>query len=387
MKAPDLLGSAPKDKHLRPVKLSVCHIISGDLWAGAACQVSNLLSELVLMEGIHVSTITFNEGRLTKELKRLEVPVTCLPEESLSPIGIILGICRHIRHFEVDVVHCHGHKEHILGCLAIVLARRPAKMVRTLHGMPEPYFGLAGLRAKAFSRLQEFFFSHFTQTVIAVSQDMEKRLQRKTWAKKLVCIHNGVNLEMVKADIPAQMMRQQMNIEEEKFIIGTACRLVPIKRLDILIDAFHQIHDKHPHTVLIIAGDGPLLPRLKQKTEFLEMQSHIRFLGHRDDIYNIISMFDLFVMTSEHEGIPITLLEALSLGVPVIVPAVGGIPEILEGRRAAQYPPLSIEHLVDQVCMVIQKKISPSVEVPKEKLFPFSAKITATKTANLYETL
>jgi len=366
---------------------NICHIVSGDLWAGASSQVWNLLSELVRREDIRLSSITFNDGRLSEELRQLEIPVTCLPEYRLSPFGILLGICRHLRNYEVDVVHCHGYKEHILGCLAGTLARRPVKVVRTLHGMLEPYSGLAGLRAKAFSRLQEFFFRHFTHAVIVVSRDMEKRLETKTWAKKLVCIHNGVNLEKIKADIPAQIMRQHFGIEPGTFIIGTACRLVPIKRLDLLIDAFHQIHERYPNTLLAIAGDGPLLSRLKHQTELLQLNSSLRFLGHRDDIYNIISMFDLFVMTSEHEGVPITLLEALSLGVPVIAPAVGGIPEILKGQPAIQYPPLSVRDLVDQVSLVIEKRGRLIAEISPKNPFPFSAKLTATKTRHIYATL
>jgi glycosyltransferase involved in cell wall biosynthesis len=368
--------------------LTICHIISGDLWAGAACQVSNLLSELIKNERFHCSAITFNRGRLTNELRELGMPVLCVPENENSPIEIIRHIRAQIIEKKVNIIHCHGHKEHILGCLARLAARRPLKVVRTLHGMPEPYYGLAGLRAKLSQKLQEMCSIFLTDQVIVVSSDMRERLKFQRWARKIVCIHNGINPEKVKAAMSADEMRKRLEISKTEFVIGTACRLVPIKRIDLLLETFSSVNRKHPHSLLLISGDGPLSAELKKKSKILGISERVRFLGHRDDLYDVMSVFDLFVMTSEHEGVPMVILEALTLGIPIVAPAVGGIPEILEGQQATLLDPLTRENLAEHILGEINKKTSSARNASGGRTVSFiSAEQTATETALAYDHL
>jgi glycosyltransferase involved in cell wall biosynthesis len=132
-------------------------------------------------------------------------------------------------------------------------------------------------------------------------------------------------------------MRKKLGIEGDELIIGTACRLVPIKRIDVLLGAFRMVRDTHPNAVLVIGGTGPLSDELKSVAAGLGIESKVKFLGHRDDIHDVMSAFDLFVMTSTHEGVPMALLEALAFGVPAVVPAVGGIPEVCPKEGVTLY--------------------------------------------------
>ncbi len=308
---------------------NVCHIISGDLWAGAECQAVNLLSELAKNEGLRLSAITFNSGRLSDELRDLGVAITCLPESELSSLGLVKGIREHMDNHQVDIIHCHGYKEHILGCAASLFCENRPKVVRTLHGMPEPFSGTAKVRSEFFSMVQEFLMRYLTDKIVVVSQDMKRGLSKKKWANKMTSIHNGIDLSRVRATIPRDEMRRRLGIDENDFVIGTACRLVAIKRIDLLLEVFRQVNQNHPQTLLTICGDGPLRPELQDRAEILGIAPRVLFLGHRDDIYNVMSAFDVFAMTSEHEGIPMVLLEVIALGIPIIAPEVGGIPEIL----------------------------------------------------------
>jgi glycosyltransferase involved in cell wall biosynthesis len=312
--------------------VNVCHIISGDIWAGAECQVANLASELVKDEGLDVSAISFNPGRLSDELRGLGITVTCLPENELSLFEILKGIKEHLDAHHVDIIHCHGHKEHILGCVAGLFCKNRPKAMRTLHGMPEPFSGGAKVRSDIFGLVQELFLRYLTDRIVVVSQDMKRGLSKKQWANKMECIHNGVDLDKVKASTPREEMRRRLGIDNGAFVIGTACRLVAIKRIDLLLEAFRQVNQEHPSTLLLICGDGPLRLELQGRAEILGIEAGVRFLGHRDDIYDVMSTFDVFAMTSEHEGIPMVLLEAIALGVSIVAPRVGGIPEIVSTR-------------------------------------------------------
>ena len=308
--------------------MNICHIISGDLWAGAECQVVNLLSELIKTNGITFSAITFNPGRLTSELEKMGVNVTCLPEETLSSPGILLGIRKHIRDHAPDVIHCHGHKEHILGCISNLLSKRRPKIVRTLHGMPEPFSRSARIRAEFFDEAQEFCLKYLTDRIIVVSQDMQHRLSNKSWAEKVTCVHNGIDCSRVRATVSRDEMRRRLGVKDDDFVIGTACRLVPIKRIDLLLEAFRMIKQVRPEVLLVICGDGPLYTELKEYAATLGIAGSARFLGHRDDIYDVMNTFDIFVLCSDHEGMPMALLEAYALGIPIVAANVGGIPEM-----------------------------------------------------------
>jgi glycosyltransferase involved in cell wall biosynthesis len=367
----------------------VCHVVSGDLWAGAACQVFNLLSELVTNDRIRLSAIVFNTGKLYKSLTSLKMPVLCLPEDTLSPLQIWWQVRRCIRNRKVDIMHCHGHKEHIIGCAAALSLRKRVKVIRTLHGMPEPYSGMAGFRARCSNALQEVCSLFLTDMIIVVSQDMKARVARRPWAGKSVCIHNGINPERIRTSVPSTVTRERLKFHGNEFLVGTACRLVPVKRLDILIQAFHALHRIFDHVTLIIAGDGPLMPELRRQADALGISDRVRFLGHCDDIYNIISIFDLFVMTSEHEGVPMALLEAISLGVPAVAPAAGGIPEVVKGHKVSLFPPLCIHDLIEIMSGAVKNRNGwvPHEQITKNNVRSISAKQTSIETARVYEAI
>ena len=98
-------------------------------------------------------------------------------------------------------------------------------------------------------------------------------------------------------------------------VVGTAGRLDPIKRLDIFLAAAKQIGNALPNTRFVIAGDGTEASRLRDLAARLGLSDRVLFLGHRDDIYDVIRAMDIFVFCSDHEGLPMALLETLYLGV------------------------------------------------------------------------
>jgi glycosyltransferase involved in cell wall biosynthesis len=136
-------------------------------------------------------------------------------------------------------------------------------------------------------------------------------------------------------------MRAQLGIAPDAFVVGTVGRLVPIKGIEYLIEAFAQIHRRQgpQEGKLVIVGDGPLRAVLGQCAESHGVSGNVRFLGMRTDVYNLMSAFDVFVLSSLHEGVPMVLLEAMALGVPIVASRVGGIPEILQDRREALLVP------------------------------------------------
>jgi glycosyltransferase involved in cell wall biosynthesis len=113
-------------------------------------------------------------------------------------------------------------------------------------------------------------------------------------------------------------------------VIGTAGRLDTVKRLDIFLAAAQQIAASQPNARFIIAGEGKKASSLRGLAHTLGVQDSVLFLGHRSDIYDVLRAMDIFVLCSDHEGLPMALLEALYLGVPVVARPVGGIAEVIQ---------------------------------------------------------
>jgi glycosyltransferase involved in cell wall biosynthesis len=107
-------------------------------------------------------------------------------------------------------------------------------------------------------------------------------------------------------------------------------RLVPVKGLDLFLNAARQIRDRRQDVKFVIAGDGPLRDSLRTMARQLDLEDDVLFLGHRDDNCNTLALMDVFLLPSLSEGVPMALLEALALSRPVVASRVGGVPEVIE---------------------------------------------------------
>jgi glycosyltransferase involved in cell wall biosynthesis len=142
-------------------------------------------------------------------------------------------------------------------------------------------------------------------------------------------IPNSIDLARVGSAFTPAQARHQLGLPAAAPVIGIVGRLEPIKRVDLLLHAAAQMRSALPDLTVVIAGDGSQVPALQALTSRLGISSAVRFLGHRDDPFDLLRALDLLVISSDHEGLPMVLLEALALRVPVVARAVGGIPEVL----------------------------------------------------------
>jgi glycosyltransferase involved in cell wall biosynthesis len=119
---------------------------------------------------------------------------------------------------------------------------------------------------------------------------------------------------------------------ERRFDFITVARLAPIKRLHLLIEAIALVARQRPVTLAIV-GDGPELPALQALAQRLGVARHVTFCGWQENVEAWVASAGFFVLTSRSEGLPISLLEAMSAGVPGIVPRVGDVPDVVDSGR------------------------------------------------------
>jgi len=308
--------------------LKVLHIASGDLWAGAEVQLLTLAMKLHASPDTEVVVVLLNHGRLEEKLKEARIYVVVMDESNTGFFSLLVRLTRLARELDIDIIHTHRSKENILGSIAALLAGN-IPSVRTVHGAPEHKPSISKPHKYLVNGLDNFCARHIQRMAVAVSNNLAERLARTIPAEKLCVIENGIDLEEF---ITVRKTRlEHINKRPGEFRIGIAGRLTPVKRVDIFIRTADYIIKHHPETpaAFHIYGDGPLRSDLEILAQSLGISQQVHFHGHRDDIREELATLDVLLMTSDHEGTPMVLLEALATGVDVIAHATGGIGEIL----------------------------------------------------------
>jgi len=370
--------------------LGVCHIASGDRWAGAEVQLSALLKGLRQNPDMRLCAIFLNEGRPAEEARQIGIDVCVFDEARQSFFRILSGAGSFLAKRNVRVLHSHRYKENLLAAL---LARRfhvPAH-VSSQHGLPEPFKGWRGLKQRAIQALDRQVALRATDRVISVSDELRARLTCSLPKSKVITIHNGIDEDKVFSRFTAAEAKRRLSIPTDCAVIGTAGRLEPIKRLDILLTAAKQIGNTLPNTRFVIAGDGTEASRLRDLTVRLGLKERVLFLGHRDDIYDVVRAMDIFVFCSDHEGLPMALLETLYLGIPVVARPVGGIAEVIQDGISGVWVPSAEPVDLASACISLLREESrrnslarAGAEVIAKK---FTSRLTALQTAALYYSL
>ena len=308
---------------------NVCHIVSGDRWAGAEVQVAALLKYLSRQKDLNLSAVLLNPGRLADEITYCGIEVKVVPEGVHSFRSILREATGFVRGKGIRVLHSHRYKENLLAAL---LARRCGipVVVRTQHGLPEPLQGRRRAKQAMVHLLDRCVARWATDRVISVSSEMTDFLSSQCPRAKIATIPNGIDLESVRSKFSKAEARTRLGVPEDFKMIGTAGRLEPIKRLDLFLEMARLVRDRRSDVRFVVAGEGREESRLRALTENLGIQDDVMFLGHRDDVFDVLRALDIMVLSSDHEGMPMVLLEAMALGVLVVARAVGGIPEVIQ---------------------------------------------------------
>jgi glycosyltransferase involved in cell wall biosynthesis len=362
--------------------VKILHIISGDLWAGAEVQAYTLMKALHELPDVQVAAAVMNAGELVTRLETLRIPVTLLPETELGSWGILRGLRSIMKSWQPDIVHTHRVKENILGSIANAMYLR-VPSVRTVHGAGE--HATHSFRTRLLQRMDTWCGNHLQQRIVAVSNELAERLTTQFAPDSLVVIENGVDAEDIRSRVHPAGFRTQFPQGTHVGLIG---RLVPVKRVDLFVATAALLARRYPERDwhFHVFGDGPLLPKLESQVRTLDLESIMAFHGHCPDIAANLASLDVLVMCSDHEGLPMTILEAMATGTPIVAHAVGGLPQTLGGiQRSSLVKEHSPEGYANAIVDIIKNPAAAATD--RELPVHLSASGNAGRMFRLYTSL
>jgi len=231
------------------------------------------------------------------------------------------------------------------------------------------------------------------QGIIGVSAEIAAMMKHRLPRNPVLCVHNGIDLKKVRPTVNCGQKRQQLGIPENALVIGAVGRVVAVKGMEYLLRAVSDLR-RQLETMsvrLVIVGDGPLRPTLEALATELAIEQQTLFLGTRDDVYDLINLFDIYALPSLHEGNPMALLEAMALARPVVASRVGGIPELVtdgaDGNLVPAQDVAALTQALKQLALspLLRNKLGEAARA--RVALSADSKITAARVRDLYWSL
>jgi len=253
----------------------------------------------------------------------------------ISPVRDALAVFRLaalIRHVRPAILHTHTAKAGTVGRAAALLAgrARPPIVIHTFHGhVLRGYFSPA---RTAFFRVLERLLAKVTTVLIAVSPEVRDDLVALGVApvEKFAVVRLGIELEeRVRCEEPRDEIRRRLGIPPERFVVGWLGRMTGVKQTTDLLDALGDLRARGVDASLLLVGDGPDREGFERRAQELGLIRHCLFLGYQEDVAPWYATMDAVALPSGNEGTPVTVIEALAAGKPVVAYGVGGVPDVV----------------------------------------------------------
>jgi glycosyltransferase involved in cell wall biosynthesis len=249
--------------------------------------------------------------------------VEIVEKHSFDP-SIWIKLRRLIRERRIDIVHAHDYKTNLLAWLLAQGGEVTA--LSTVHG----WTGRSHRERWVYYPCDKRVLAQFPK-LIAVSSGIGRELIRcGARPDKIVTVLNGIDHRTFRRDRSREpSIRRALGLRSDDVVIGAVGRLEVQKRFDLLIDAYAELRTTYSKLVLLIVGDGSEHDALRQRAARLGVADTCRLLGQRSDLVDLHHAFDLFAQSSDYEGTPNAVLEAMALETPVVATDVGGTSELV----------------------------------------------------------
>lgn len=303
------------------------------------------LNDRQFISTLVTGTIGRAEGDMSYLAREMGIEPVVVPGlgREISPLDdlrALAALVRLMRRERPHIVHTHTAKAGLVGRLAAFLTGTPV-IVHTFHGhVFRGYFG--PLKTRFFIWLERFA-ALLSDAIVTISEGLRQDLIELRIAppQRIHVVPLGLPLDQfADPDLLRGLLRREMGYSTGEWLVGIIGRLVPVKNHELFFAAAQRVAAVEPAARFLVVGDGERRLELEKLAAEMGLGDIVRFTGWRSDLPTLYADLDAVVISSHNEGTPVSLIEAMAAGVPVVSTAVGGVPDLLEGGAlGALVPP------------------------------------------------
>ena len=280
------------------------------------------------------------------------VPMLGREVSARDDLRALIALVRLFREWRPDIVETHTAKAGTLGRVAAVLARVPVR-IHVFHGhVLRGYFG--PLKTRVFLEIERALARASTR-LIALGEAQRRELLDLGIGtpEKVLAIPLGFELTPFLNPPPRGALRRELGLADDTPLVGILGRLAPIKRHDVYLRAAAQIRETCPDAHFVVIGEGETLDQTKRVAASLGLAGRVHFLGWRahGDLPALLSDLDVLANTSDNEGMPVSLIEAMAAGTPVVATAAGGTVSVIDDGVTGSLVPVGDAAAVARACL------------------------------------
>ncbi|MFQ6027324.1 MAG: glycosyltransferase [Dehalococcoidia bacterium] len=289
---------------------------------------------------------------LSQELEQQGIPVFCLGQSRFYDMRVILRLAKLLRQRQVDILHIHLPFPGIIGRIA----GRLAGVSRIVYSEHSPVH-----RYHALTRLASRLTYSWNDAVIAVSNEVYKSVEQYYGSlrrSRLLTIYNGIEdpaaADPTGSNDTRESVRQELGIPEGNSVVINVAGFRPEKGHFRLLQAAELVLPGNPQVTFLLVGQGETEEAVRAEVSRLGLEKSFVFAGFRNDIPRLPRASDLFLLASDYEGLPVSLLEAMGAGLPSVSTRVGGVPEVVEeGVEGLMVSPEDPEQMAEAVLRLL----------------------------------
>ncbi len=285
--------------------------------------------------------------------EQLGVRVIDFSDEAEGHLGLLRRLKSYLRENQISLVHAHTPRTTVAAGVAIGW-RRNARLLMTKHSHARA--GDRNANGWMFC-LADRIASYLPDRIVAVSGDVGASLQSLPGmnSDKIVVVRNAVDHARYAVPEARDACRSEFGINETEIVLGFAGRLTKVKRIDLILQAFRIVAKDFPQCRLLLAGAGEEEVSLRKIACDLGVFERVVWAGHRCDMPRLYAAMDVFLQSSDNEGLSLSLLQAMVAGKPVIATDVGGTREVVNEETGVLIRPGCATVLAEAVIRVLRK--------------------------------
>lgn len=296
--------------------------------------------------------VLLGTGWLHEELQRQGVDVVIVPSERSWDIGFLRRLMRAAREFKADLIHAHLPGTNLYGAVAAHFLGIPS--VVTYHGeLHQPGY------EPRFAGVKNYLVKRWADRIVLVADYLRHDFvsTAKFPPRMLSIIYNGIPVRSLPTEPQRLAKRSELGLPATAPVVGVVANIRRPKGYQYWIEAAALISRELPEARFVVVGQGSgaLLEEFQQQVEQYRMKDRLMHLGFRSDTPDLLGAFDLFMLSSISEGLPLAVVEAMAAGLPVVATRVGGMAELVEdGASGYLVPPANSRELAERALKVLR---------------------------------